>query len=76
MPDKSTPHFKHLPHPTIVDLYPDLTPEQQEDAEYRLLGYLAIVKRIFERICRERPGILTEFERRATLRRQGGPPED
>lgn len=55
---------------TIADLYPELSPEQQADAEYRLLGYLAVVKRIFERICREKPKVLTELERRATLRRQ------
>lgn len=55
---------------TIADLYPGLTPEQQADAEYRLLGYLSIAKRIFVRVCREEPDILTELERRATLTRQ------
>ena len=53
---------------TIADLYPNLTSEQQAAAEYRLLGYLAIVKRIFERVARERPDILTELEKRAMLR--------
>lgn len=59
---------------TITDLYPELTPEQQADAEYRLLGYLEIIKRIFERVCRENPEILTELEERATLRKTGNPP--
>lgn len=53
---------------TISDIYPALTPEQQADAEYRLLQYLGIVKRIFERISLENPKLLTEIERRATLR--------
>lgn len=35
---------------TIQDLYPDLTPEQQEEAEFNLLGYLDVVKRIYERL--------------------------
>ena len=56
---------------TISDLYPELTHEQQADAEYRLLRYLGVVKHIFERICRESPKLLTELERRATLRRKG-----
>ncbi len=55
---------------TIADLYPDLSPEQQSEAEYRLLRYLALVKRIFERICREKPELLTKLERRAMLRRE------
>jgi hypothetical protein len=55
---------------TVADLYPELTPEQQADAEYRMLGYLAVVKQIFESICRDKPEILTELERRATLRKK------
>ena len=55
---------------TIADLYPNLSPEQQAEAEYRLLRYLAIVKRIFERICKEHPELLTELERRAMLRKE------
>ena len=34
---------------TIADLYPDLTPEQQEEAEYYLTRYLDLVRRIYER---------------------------
>lgn len=55
---------------TIADLYPNLPPEQQAEAEYRLLRYLAVVKGIFERICRERPELLTELERLAMLRKE------
>ncbi len=55
---------------TIADLYPNLTSEQQAEAEYRLLRYLAIVKRIFERVVRENPKLLTELERGAMLRKE------
>lgn len=34
---------------SIADLYPELTPEQQAEAEYYLNRYLEIVKDIFER---------------------------
>jgi hypothetical protein len=33
---------------TIADLYPDLSPEQQAEAEYRLLRYFAVVKEIYD----------------------------
>lgn len=55
---------------TITDLYPDLPSEEQEKAEYRLLRYLTVVKRIFERIAQENPKLLTELERRAMLRKK------
>ncbi len=55
---------------SIANLYPNLSPEEQAEADYRLLGYLAIVKRIFERVVKERPDILTELERRAMLRKK------
>lgn len=55
---------------TIHDLYPELSPEQQAEAEYHLLRYLALVKRIFERIAREKPELLTKLERRAMLRKE------
>jgi len=35
---------------TIQDLYPELTLEQQEEAERNLLGYLDVVRRIYERL--------------------------
>lgn len=37
------------PHTNIKDLYPDLSPEEQKEAEQRLQQYLAIVKRSYER---------------------------
>lgn len=55
---------------TIDDLYPDLSPEKQAAAEYRMLRYLAVVKEIFEQICREDTELLTELERRAMLRKK------
>ena len=53
----------------IGDLYPELSPEQQAEAEYHLLRYLALVKRIFERIALEKPELLTKLEHRAMLRK-------
>jgi hypothetical protein len=37
---------------TIAEIYPELTLEQQEEAEFFLLRYLEIVRRIFERTRR------------------------
>lgn len=64
MPDKDENEI------TIADLYPELTPEQQKEAEYYLLRYLALVRRIFERIAREQPELLSELEKRARLNRE------
>lgn len=55
---------------TINNLYPDLSPEQQAEVEYRMLRYLAVIKDIFEQICQSKPEILTELERRAMLRKK------
>ncbi len=44
---------------TIQDLYPDLSPKEQQEAEYRLLKYLAIVRRIWDRY--EQEGKLDEL---------------
>lgn len=57
---------------TIADLYPELTPEEQAEAEANWLSYLSVVKRIFEHICEEKPEILTELEKRARLRKESG----
>lgn len=54
----------------MSDLYPELSSEQQREAEYRLLRYLVVVKRIFERISFENPELLTELERRVMLRKK------
>jgi hypothetical protein len=37
-------------HPTIRDLYPDLTDEELAEAEDTIERYLELVLRIFERI--------------------------
>lgn len=55
---------------TIADLYPDLSLDEQQEAEYRLLRYLEAVKEIFEEICESKPEVLTELERRAMLRKK------
>ena len=52
---------------TIQDLYPELTPEQQQEAEYRLKRYIDIIARIYERTRG-----LTTAARVATLRGRGG----
>lgn len=57
---------------TINDLYPGLSPEEQEQAEYRMLRYLAVVREIFEQIVEENPKLLTELERQAMLRKKRG----
>lgn len=76
MSEKPDHQFDGSDKITIADLYPELTSEQQADAEYRLLGYLEIVNRIFEQVCLERPDILTELERRAMLRKKRSPPRN
>jgi hypothetical protein len=68
MPEKDARQFEG--DITIADLYPDLSPEQQAEAEYRMLRYLAVVKEIFEEICESKPELLTELERRAMLRKE------
>jgi hypothetical protein len=45
---------------TIQDTYPDLSPEEQTKAEHNLKEYVLLVRRIFERLEREDPEILTE----------------
>jgi len=55
---------------TVADLYPDLTPEQQAEAEFYLLGYLDVVRRIFERICQQQPELLTKLEKTASLKQE------
>lgn len=55
---------------TISVLYPDLTPEQLAEAEFNLLGYLDVVRRIFERVSVENPNILTKIEKTASLKQK------
>jgi hypothetical protein len=53
---------------TIADLYPDFTPEQQEEAKQNWLAYLKIVKRIFDRLVEE--GRLEEVLQNERLRKE------
>jgi hypothetical protein len=55
---------------TINDLYPELSPAEQQEAEYRLYRYLAVVKDIFGEIRESKPELLTELKRRAMLRKK------
>ena len=52
---------------TIEQLYPDLTPEEQQEAAYWLGRYLAVTQRIFERLQRERTQNLTDPNHTATI---------
>lgn len=53
---------------TIAELYPQLSPEEQREAEYNLRRYIRLVWRIFERVSRENPKALTEILREARLK--------
>ncbi len=39
--------------PTIADVYPDITPEQQAEAAYWFKQYLKVIKRIADRLYEE-----------------------
>ncbi len=52
---------------TIADLYPDLTLEEQAEAEHNLRQYLSLVWRIYQRVKRENPEKLTETLKKANL---------
>lgn len=53
---------------TADTVYPDLTPGEAAEAAENLVRYLGVVKRIFDRVSREDPKALTEFETRASLK--------
>ncbi len=57
---------------TIADIYPNLSSEEQSDAEATLHRYLAVVKRIYENISEQDPKILTELRRRAKIKKRKG----
>lgn len=38
---------------TIANLYPHLKPNEQAEAEYNLKRYVALVRRIYQRLRRE-----------------------
>jgi hypothetical protein len=54
---------------TIADLYPELSKEEQLEAEYNLRRYIRLVWRIFERVSRENPKALTEALKEARLKK-------
>lgn len=56
---------------TIADLYPDLTAEEQREAEENLRRYLEVIKRIYEYVAENKPKVLTELQKRARLRKKG-----
>lgn len=58
---------------TIAELYPNLSEEEQREAEYNLRRYIRLIWRIFERISRENPKALTEILREARLKESKHP---
>ena len=53
---------------SISDIYPQLSSEEQQEAEANLRRYLGVVAEIFEHIKANNPKVLTELNRRARLR--------
>lgn len=49
--------------PTIAELYPHLTPEEQREAEENLTRYLEVVLQIYNRISLERGGFDSDRDR-------------
>lgn len=54
--------------PTVAELYPHLSKDEQQRAEENLRRYVALVWRIFERVSRENPALLTETLKEARLK--------
>jgi predicted house-cleaning noncanonical NTP pyrophosphatase (MazG superfamily) len=55
---------------SFSELFPQLSEEEQPEAEENLRQYLAVVRRIFEHVQANDPKILTELRRRAKLRKE------
>ena len=55
---------------SLSELFPQLSEEEQREAEENLRQYLAVVRRIFEHVQANNPKILTELRRRARLRKE------
>lgn len=53
--------------PTTHHLYPGLSPEEQAEAEYNLRQYARLVWRIYERVRREDPELLTDLLKNDTV---------
>lgn len=54
----------------IVDLFPELTAEEQASAEYTFKQYLYLVWRICERVSAENPALLTQLLNEANVKKQ------
>jgi hypothetical protein len=52
----------------IGQLYPELSYDEVREAECNLLGYLVVVRQIYQHVQGENPKILTKLRRRARLR--------
>lgn len=46
---------------TIQDVFPNFSPDEQAEAEFNLREYTLLVWRIYKRVKRENPEILTEM---------------
>jgi hypothetical protein len=55
---------------SLSELFPQLSEEEQREAEENLRQYLAVVRRIFEHVQANDPKLLTELRRRARLRKE------
>jgi hypothetical protein len=64
---KKLPDSKHQ-SPTTAALYPHLSAKEQADAEYNLKRYVHLVRRIFERVNRENPKLLTVLLKKGRLK--------
>lgn len=63
-------HDKKEKSISLNELFPELSEEEQREAEENLRQYLAVVRRIFEHVQANNPKILTELRRRARLRKE------
>lgn len=59
--------------PAVADLYPELSLEQQQEIEYNLRRYVTVIRRIYERVKRENPALLTELLGEDTLEEPSAP---
>lgn len=53
--------FERKKRITIKDVYPNLSSEEQAEAEYNLREYALLVWRIYKRVKRENPELLTKI---------------
>lgn len=56
----------------ISAAYPQLSQKECDEAEFHLGRYLGVVKRIFDRVKRENPSLLTDLRMRANARKEDG----